>query len=1132
MNVEGIQSNIVHIREIISKYNPDIICLQEHWLFHFEENKISEIHPAYHFSIKCIDENNPIAPKQRPRGYGGICILWKKELQVTVLPDGSIRTQAIQVGSSTILMNTYMPCRGKYSNEEFKDEIDQLNEICSKYKHDNTIIIAGDMNVDIYKQDETRAKYFQAFMNNNNAKEVKTIKEPTYIHYDGVSNTKIDYILVAPKSAETTNESSYFILPDSSTNTSPHQALLLNIPYLQLRKTKRKKKKRKKFLKWKKADIDLYQETLNDYLNDVEDIYSVDAAIELLTKAIQAATEIAVPTTTIKENHKPPPWNDTIKSLTEESKKANFEWKQADCPGPESELYTRRKKINRELRKQQRIQNAIIREKKQEEIMQANLKDKQLFYKLVRKQRKTPHTETTELEANGSIYKDEDILDGWTDHFASLATPSQDPHFNEEYNEQVKEELEVISQLCKKIHTQNTEITSMEIKEALAELKNNKAEDETHLVSEHLKLGGDGLEDFLKKIINKIIQNKEIPNALKSGILHPIHKKGKAILNAGNYRGITIIKIIAKVLDIIIARHQAEAIPNTCNLQFSFTKDKSPSHATLLLNEAISEARDNDMPLYMITMDIQKAFDIVPHHHLLRKLYQEGLTGSWWELKKSSYTDMTGKVIWRNEIGKSFPIDQGTRQGGNASTQDFKTEIKPVTTKLIDADEGLHIGNNYVGVITCADDVILLANTEEALQFQLMLVNDILNKERMKIHPQKSSISIMGLTDSEMEYLKEVKPWRINGTPLNIKNGFTHLGIQYEFTTKHGTENTTIEDRLEKGRNTTYSLMGAGLHGVNGINPITSHHMYKIYVQPRVMYSLEMLHVTKTNIDKLEGAFRKFAKHIQSLPMTAANSSVYILLGCLPVQATLEQQQMTVIPSLLKNPIMLNLIIRQIATKTNDSNSWVIATQQLLRKYELPPLIDIIESDIKKEKWKTAVKKAVATYWKTQIENESKSKSTLKYLNTIFKVNKPHLVWQSTTTDCRDVKRAIVKAKLMTGTYTLQYNRAIFNQTCDTTCPLCNDGEEDVKHFIMQCNYLHNTREPYLKEIYNTILCDYPEEKFDDESLTHLILDPTHPCISDTISLDAEKLNSLEKITRLLCFSLHRERAMKIGYRC
>ena len=1047
------------------------------------------------------------------------------------MQDGSNRTQVIQIGSSTALINSYLPCRGKYSKEEFKNEVDQIQEIIHKYRS-GQIILVGDMNVDIHKQIDDRAQYFKKFLENNNIEETEVLYTATYLHHDNKSKTKIDYIFIDKAEISVEEPPTYEILVDD-VNTSPHKALLLKLPGFVLNRAKGKKEEKIKILKWNKTDINLYQETLATYLDDVEDIIDIDASIKLLTSALQTATEIAVPSVTVKENYKPPPWNENIKILLKRSKKAHYNWKEAGRPGPESELFIIRKKINRELRREQRIQSAMIRKEKQDEIMGACFTDNSLFYKLIRKQRRTSQVQTNELEVNGTVYKDE-LLPGWTEHFCSLSQPLNDSHFDEEYNNQIKEEIKVITSLCDRIHSCHVPITTYEIEQAISRLKNRKAKDETNLVSEHLKLGGNSLLRFLKLIINNIVMQKEIPDVLKSGILHPIHKKGKPITQSGNYRGITIIKIIGKILDILMAIHQEVAIPTTCNHQFSFTKERSPSHATLLVNEAIAHCRDAKIPLFTATMDIQKAFDVVPHDHLLRKLYIEGLKGRWWSLKRSAYTDMTGKVIWKKELGESFKILQGTRQGGNGSTQDFKLEIKTVSTSLVSSDVGLHIGTCYIGIITCADDVILLATDEDSLQFMVKLVNELMNKERMKIHPQKSSISILGITDTEMEFFKEVQPWQINGIPLPITPTFTHLGIEYDFSSNTASLNRTVEARLQKGRNTTYALMGAGLHGTNGINPIISWHIYKVYVQPRVLYSLESMIMNPMNVNRLEKAMRRFLKNVQSLPGRASNAATYILLGALPTQAIIEQQQVRLLLNLRKNPLFLNLIIRQLAVKKSNSHSWFTMTQKLLQKYELPSMLEFISSEEKEEVLKEDIKTAVATFWKKDIERDAKQKSSLKYLNTTFQANESHLLWRSTNCDSRDVRRAIIKAKLVTGTYTLQYNRKVFNQTVDNICPLCSVDVEDTAHFVTVCKTLDDIRNKYLKEVYDAIPYVYqnhPAHGWDVTQLTQLILDPTHDDVVSLLPLCKEDLQKVENASRLLCFNLHRERAQKMGYR-
>ena len=49
--------------------------------------------------------------------------------------------------------------------------------------------------------------------------------------------------------------------------------------------------------------------------------------------------------------------------------------------------------------------------------------------------------------------------------------------------------------------------------------------------------------------------------------------------------------------------------------------------AGLIITEAYAEAKDKNEPLIMQTLDAEKAFDVVWHDSLLRKLYNDRVRG-------------------------------------------------------------------------------------------------------------------------------------------------------------------------------------------------------------------------------------------------------------------------------------------------------------------------------------------------------------------------------------------------------------------------------------------------------------------------------------------------------------------------
>jgi hypothetical protein len=290
------------------------------------------------------------------------------------------------------------------------------------------------------------------------------------------------------------------------------------------------------------------------------------------------------------------------------------------------------------------------------------------------------------------IYDTHQQGQAWTEHFAKLATPSSDSHYNDEYLSQVEVELSIIDQLS--VNNKHPKpFTTMEVTDAIAKLNTGKAADEDGLCAEGLKLVAPEVAPVLTVLFNQMLELKCVPSGLKRGILTPIGKKDKSQLHPDNYRGITVTATIGKVLEhIILKRVQPHQTQHQSQQQVGFTEKLSPSMAALVVTEAIAEADSMGSPLYICTLDAKKAFDTVCHSSLLRKLYLEGVELGTWSLIKESYRNMTTKVKWKDEIGEEFIVRQGVRQGGVMSPSLYKTYINNLLLSVEDTGRGFHIG--------------------------------------------------------------------------------------------------------------------------------------------------------------------------------------------------------------------------------------------------------------------------------------------------------------------------------------------------------------------------------------------------------------------------------------------------------
>ena len=325
----------------------------------------------------------------------------------------------------------------------------------------------------------------------------------------------------------------------------------------------------------------------------------------------------------------------------------------------------------------------------------------------------------------------------FADYYEDLAIP-KDKGYDEAYLELCSAHHKIIKQICKENLDQPEPISTKEVQDAIGSLNNKKAVDEFGLSAEHLKHSGKVLVVEITAIFNQILQSKTVPDAFKSGILTPVLKKSKDPTVLDNYRGITVTPIISKLSESVLIPTLSETLEQS-PLQFGFTKGLSLMSA-LIVSEARAEAKLNTCkPLFLVTLDSQKAFDVVSHTILLDKLYETGIHPALWTMVKDLYSGLTSKVKWLRKLSSQFRICQGVMARRHRFNFFYKTYINPCLLELKEHKIGLMIGTTYCGCPPCADDIALLLECENELQIMTNIVKRHAKQDRVTIHQTNPS---------------------------------------------------------------------------------------------------------------------------------------------------------------------------------------------------------------------------------------------------------------------------------------------------------------------------------------------------------------------------------------------------------
>jgi hypothetical protein len=257
---------------------------------------------------------------------------------------------------------------------------------------------------------------------------------------------------------------------------------------------------------------------------------------------------------------------------------------------------------------------------------------------------------------------------------------------------------------------------------------------------------------------------------------------------------------------------------------------------------------------------------------------------------------------------------------------------------------GARIGSIFCGVPTVADDV-----TFSFYPFELQTMLDTrmshANKLRYIISTQKSCVLQCNS--------KENHTWNINGQNLERADTATHLGIKRDNKSKSGTKEV-VADIIQIARRTVYALMGAGLHGLSGLNPRASIHLINCYVIPRLLCGLDVIQLSAIDVKNLNVYFNKPVKQIQHLPERTANAGVLLLIGQIPIEGQIHERMLCTFRNVIANTnsVEQNIAYRQLAIKSNDSKSWFIKIVQITQIYDLPSPYDLMETPPNKRKWK------------------------------------------------------------------------------------------------------------------------------------------------------------------------------------
>lgn len=255
--------------------------------------------------------------------------------------------------------------------------------------------------------------------------------------------------------------------------------------------------------------------------------------------------------------------------------------------------------------------------------------------------------------------------------------------------------------------------TMSELKSAVRRLHPNKSCDEAGLVAELLKHAPDELLQILVELFDHVLRSGIIPLDWRRTVFIMLAKKARAC-QPSDFRPIAIVRLLYKTFAyMILGRIEDRLDEMQPEARHGFRQGRRIEEHLLTANLMIDKATAHDIPLWIVSLDLSKAFDRVSWSALWAALQDHGVSDHLIWMIQNLYRDQFGEVLGEWKRSEPFDIKAGVRQGCVLSPRLFSCVLEWAMSRWKQECVacGIDLGDGMEPLVDLrfADDILLFA---------------------------------------------------------------------------------------------------------------------------------------------------------------------------------------------------------------------------------------------------------------------------------------------------------------------------------------------------------------------------------------------------------------------------------------
>ena len=270
-------------------------------------------------------------------------------------------------------------------------------------------------------------------------------------------------------------------------------------------------------------------------------------------------------------------------------------------------------------------------------------------------------------------------------------------------------------------------------------------------------------------IFNRSLETGIFQKLMKNAKVVPLHKSSDRN-DSDNYRPISLLPVISKILEKLVYKSLVEHLDKNDILyhkQYGFRKKYSTSDAmTNLVGDVLKAFEDSSMIL-AVYIDLKKAFNMVSHLILLKKLSSMGVNNVELEWFRSYLCGRGQCVTLGKSVSSIVPLDVGVAQGSLLGVLMFSLTINDLYKCL-----------RYSQSILYADDTTIYLVGKSVrflrvkLQADLNSLSEWLRLNRLKLNVKKTKYMLFNKESLNLDIELTVE-----GEAIDNVSVFKFLGL-------------------------------------------------------------------------------------------------------------------------------------------------------------------------------------------------------------------------------------------------------------------------------------------------------------------------------------------------------------------